>query len=334
MNELIEILEENALSVFTAEKGLDPYIRLIKAELKNFEPSLRNKTTRAEIASKAAKVGKMKIYLDGEGKKLNERLKAQPKIIDAERKRCKDVLQAFQDEVRKPLTDWEDNERVRIDLIKSRILRMENIPQVEVGSELLKAHLTKLEITVIDDSFSEFKGDAAIAKDRAIIDTRQLIDAATTIENEKAELERLRKEAADQQQKEREEKLVKDAEERVKAEAQSKIDAANKSEEAAKAESERLKQKAIDDAVVVEPVKEDPRVLIRSPADGLKEAIAFAGHPGTNSNALANAAASHKESIHGDIVLSLVKCGFDITTANHFMDKLIAGKIDNVTINY
>jgi len=63
-----------------------------------------------------------------------ERLKEQPKLVDAERKRMRDKLDALKDQVRKPLTDWENAEESRIDEIKTVIEMMKQIPDSGFGS--------------------------------------------------------------------------------------------------------------------------------------------------------------------------------------------------------
>lgn len=105
MNELIVIPKETALEVFTQTNGLDSYIRQIEDEVNSFVPDISTAKSRAAIASIAAKIAKSKTYLDGVGKDLVDKLKEQPKLVDAERKRMRDKLDALKDQVRKPLTD-------------------------------------------------------------------------------------------------------------------------------------------------------------------------------------------------------------------------------------
>ena len=103
--ELIEVPPaETALAVYSAPKGLDPYLTKIKEELDAFVPDVSNKKGRDAIASIAYKVAKGKTALDNIGKDLVAELKDVPKKIDAERKRMRDLLDQWKDEVRAPLT--------------------------------------------------------------------------------------------------------------------------------------------------------------------------------------------------------------------------------------
>lgn len=238
--ELITIPKETAITIFTTAKGLDPIIERIKCDALSLVADVSTKKGRDAIASNAAKISRSKTYLDGVGKELVDRLKEQPKLIDSERKRVRDILDALRDEVRKPLTDWEEAEESRISNIRQRIESMKLIPS-DGTSEQLKTHLFRLKSTEINDSFAELKSDAALAKMDAITRTEGLIEKATIAENEKAELERLRKEAEQKAQAEREERLIKEAEERARKQteesAQKAINEARAAEERAKAQA-------------------------------------------------------------------------------------------------
>ena len=105
--------KETALQVYSAPRGLDPYLQKIKAELDAFVPDVTTKKGRDAIASIAYKVAKGKTALDNIGKDLVAELKDVPKKIDAERKRMRDLLDLWKDEVRAPLTAWEEAEEAR-----------------------------------------------------------------------------------------------------------------------------------------------------------------------------------------------------------------------------
>lgn len=117
----VNIPKESALTVFTEPKGLDPYLAHVRAEIDAFVPDVSSKKGRDAIASIAHKVAKSKTYLDGVGKELVDRLKEQPKLVDAERKRMRELLDGWKDEVRRPLTEWEQAEEKRVADLQRRI---------------------------------------------------------------------------------------------------------------------------------------------------------------------------------------------------------------------
>ncbi|KAG0738774.1 hypothetical protein G6F24_017525 [Rhizopus arrhizus] len=118
MTEATEISEllpkETALEVYSKPSGLEPWLERIRAEVTGHVPDLKTKKGRAAIASLAFKVRKVKTALDGMGKQLVDDLKDVPKRIDAERKRMRDTLDTLADEVRRPLTEWEQAEEDRV----------------------------------------------------------------------------------------------------------------------------------------------------------------------------------------------------------------------------
>jgi len=123
-NDIATIPTETAMVVYTSPNGLDPYIAKIREEIDLFIPDVSTKKGRDAIASIAHKVAKSKVYLDNCGKELVAELKQKPALIDAERKRMRDTLDAWKDEVRRPLTDWENAEAERT---RSHLQRISNI---------------------------------------------------------------------------------------------------------------------------------------------------------------------------------------------------------------
>lgn len=103
--------KENAIQVYTTEKGLDPYLAEVRKEIDGFVPDITTKKGRDAVASIAHKVARSKTALDNLGKELVSELKKKPALIDAERRRMRDLLDQWKEEVRQPLTEWEQAEK-------------------------------------------------------------------------------------------------------------------------------------------------------------------------------------------------------------------------------
>lgn len=237
---LIEIPEDKVLEIFTTPKGLDPYLEQIAIQARSFVPDTSTKKGRDSIASVAYKVRQSKTAMDKAGKAEVDRLKAQPKLIDAERKRMREFMDSLAEEVRKPLDEFEAKEAERIDYHKRMIAHIEGVGNGVIGSEpqpfgLLFSALEKIKV---DESFEEFEAEAHRAKESAKAKLDQLFAEHQAREAEKAELERLRKEAAARAQKEREECIAREARERAQREAAEKA-AREKAEAEAKMKDER-----------------------------------------------------------------------------------------------
>lgn len=237
--------KETALQVYTAHQGLDPYLAKIKEELDAFVPDVSTKRGRDAIASIAYKVAKGKTALDNIGKELVADLKDVPKKIDAERKRMRDLLDQWKDEVRAPLTAWEEAEEARQAKHKAGIewfnLRAKEHHDLDLSE--LRTSLAEVDGKVVDQAWEEFEAEAHRAKAKAVEALIAAVAAREKYEAEQAELAKLRAEAAAREQKDREERIAREAAERAQREAEAKAqaerEAAIKREADAKAAAER-----------------------------------------------------------------------------------------------
>ena len=329
-NELIVIPKENALEVFTTSKGLDPIIEKIKAEVLSVIPDVSTKKGRDAIASNAAKVSRSKTYLDGIGKELVDKLKEQPKLIDAERKRVRDILDALRDEVRQPLTDYEEQEKQRIERIKERIEDIKFVPD-QTGSDVLKNQLTELKKIEIDETFEEFKADAALAKMDTIAALEVLIEKTVREENERAELERLRKEAEERSRIERESQLIKEAEERAKKQAE---EAAQKIINDAKLAEERAKAQAFEAQERERIAKEQEAARIEAAIKAEKMRAAEEQAAIKKAEEKRQADLKHRSSVINQAAKSLSELGYEYDLSEKIICLIADGKVSRVLIDF
>lgn len=214
--------KENALTVFSAAQGLDPYLAKIREEIDGFVPDITTKKGREAIASIAHKVARSKTTLDNIGKELVAELKDVPKKIDAERKRMRDLLDAWKDEVRKPLDEWQAAEDARIDKLQNGIdwFNLRATENADLDSTEMKASIAEVERIVVGEKWEEFEAEAHRAKAKAIESLNAALVKREAYEAEQAELAKLRADAEAQAQREREAQIAREAEERAKAEAE------------------------------------------------------------------------------------------------------------------
>jgi hypothetical protein len=213
--------KEQALEVFSAANGIDPFLKVIRDEVDAFIPDVSTKKGRDEIASIAYKISRSKSAIDDLGKNLVSDLKELPKKIDAERKRVRDLLDQWRDEVRKPLTDWESAEEERVQKHKLFIVNIEGYASQsqDRDSEGIARLIAELESTVVDQSFEEFQTQAISIKESTLAFLRNKFEEKRKHEEEQKELARLRAELQEKQRVEREELIAKEAAEKaVKAE--------------------------------------------------------------------------------------------------------------------
>lgn len=249
MSEVTELVElppaGTALQVYQQSSGLEPWLQRIRDQVMGIVPDVSTDKGRKEIASRAFKVRKSKTALDGLGKKLVDDLKDVPRKIDAERKRMRDTLDALADEVRRPLTEWEQAEEERISAHREAISWMKALVATTEGSTAddLRARVEKIEQVEINPGWEEFEAEAARTKDGTLSALREALAARGRHEAEQAELQALRIQAAAQAQKDREAQIARDAADKAKrdaeARAQAEHDAAAKREADAKAAAAR-----------------------------------------------------------------------------------------------
>jgi hypothetical protein len=239
---IIEIAPDLAPSIYV-ENGLDKFLEQIREGV-NEVPDLSTAKGRARIASLAAQVSRSKTAVEKPGRDYLKRLKEQPKVVEAELRRFVTECDQLRDEVRRPLTEWEDAEKARTEALQQRLVDLRALADVidAAGNYLpsadIQARIQEAKSVVLDDSWQERTAEAGVAKDSTIQQLEASLAVAQKREHEAAELERLRKEAEEKARLEREESIRREAAEQAKrdaeAKAQAEIDAAARREAEAK----------------------------------------------------------------------------------------------------
>lgn len=235
--------QETALAVYSTEKGLEPWLQQIRAEIDGFIPDISSRKGREAIASMAHKIARSKTALEAVGKKVSADLKLIPKKVDAERKRVWDTLEAWQEEVRRPLNEWQAAEDARVERHNAAIAHIKlNAEALEgITSEDLADRIAKVEAVALGEQWQEFEAEAARAKDDSLKVLRTALSARQQYEAEQAELARLRAEAEAREKADREAAIAREAAERERREAEERA-------AAERAEAARREQALIDQA--------------------------------------------------------------------------------------
>ncbi|UQN37284.1 hypothetical protein MTR80_06155 [Alcaligenes aquatilis] len=355
MTEVLELTElppaETALQIYQTPNGLDPYIERIRQEVTGHAPNLKTDKGRKEIASRAFKVRKIKTALDGLGKEQVDRLKEIPKLIDAERKRMRDELDALADEVRKPLTDWEEAEASRVALHRADLDGMAEQAR-EVGGlevETLRQRIAIVESAVIGESWEEFEAEAHRVKAKALEILNVALAERQKYEAEQAELADLRRKQAEQEQKDREAEIARQAADKARADAEAKAqaerDAAAKREADARAAAERAEQErteAIERQKQAEARAEAEKLAAEQRAKDAAEAARQAEiKRQADEKAAAEAAQrkreadiAHKASINNAALAAFIENGMPDECAKQAVILIAKGLIPAIRIQY
>ncbi|HBQ2655425.1 TPA: hypothetical protein ACF27G_001548 [Klebsiella pneumoniae] len=249
--DLVVIEKKNAMAVFTNNDQLDPLIEAIEKEARSLVPDVTTKKGRDAIASMAHKVARSKTYIDNAGKDLVAELKALPKQIDESRRVVRERLDALKDEVRRPLTEWEE-EQERIKAEEAMLaLHVEALVMNEEFDRQLAARIeSDHEMALLmNDAFDREQADKAAEAERQRIaheeEIKRLAAAAAAREVEQR-AQREREEAAHREavlkaQAEQAERDRIAAEQKAEADKQAAVEAERRK---AQEEADRIRREA------------------------------------------------------------------------------------------
>jgi hypothetical protein len=346
---IIEIAPDLAPSIYV-ENGLDKFLEQIREGV-NEVPDLSTAKGRARIASLAAQVSRSKTAVEKPGRDYLKRLKEQPKVVEAELRRFVTECDQLRDEVRRPLTEWEDAEKARTEALQQRLVDLRALADVidAAGNYLpsadIQARIQEAKSVVLDDSWQERAAEAGVAKDSTIQQLEASLAVAQKREHEAAELERLRKEAEEKARLEREETIRREAAEQAKrdaeAKAQAEIDAAARREAEARAATERAEREKMKPsseakaaAEKAEQEKNDAIAAERRRQEEAEAARLAEQKRIADEEARRAADKEHRRTINRQAIADLIESGLPQEMAEKALIAIASGKVSAVSIKY
>lgn len=281
------------------------------------------------------------------------------RAVDAEAKEIAARIEAMISVHQSKIEEIEKRETDRINAIKERLSALSTIHHGCTANDY-KYHINTMEMTVIDESWGEFIADAAKAKDASVAKHRELLAEREKADAEAAELERLRKEAAERAQKDRDDAIAKAAAEKAQADAALKaeqVEAKARQEIAdaeAKAKQEReaaerrelelklqaenaerrrveSEQKAVRDAEeAAKRAEEEKQRAIQAE----KDRAAQAAKAEAAEQAKREANKAHLKKINNAALEALVAGGLTAEQAKLAVTLIASGKVPSVSIRY
>ncbi|MBW5930422.1 hypothetical protein CFM96_17440 [Klebsiella michiganensis] len=332
---IIEIAPDLAPSIYV-ENGLDKFLEQIREGV-NEVPDLSTAKGRARIASLAAQVSRSKTAVEKPGRDYLKRLKEQPKVVEAELRRFVTECDQLRDEVRRPLTEWEDAEKARTEALQQRLFDLRALADVidTAGNYLpsadIQARIQEAKSVVLDESWQERTAEAGVAKDSTIQQLEASLAAAQKREHEAAELERLRKEAEEKARLEREEAIRREAAEKAtrdaEAKAKAEIDAAARREASEKARAEEAERLRIETEKRATREKEEAVAAERRRQEEEQKRIA-------DEEARRAADKEHRRTINRQAIADLIESGLPQEMAEKALIAIASGKVSAVQIKY
>lgn len=199
---------------------VETVLTAIEAQARGSITDISTAAGRDAVKSLAYKIARSKTILDDMGKEAVADIKAQSAKIDKERKTLRDRLDLLKDEVRKPVSDYEDAERERIEQHEAALVDIISAGRLAPGQP---ANLLREVIGTVNRyagrDWQEFGERAASAISDAMPALANALAAAEQRERDAAELEALRREKAEREARDFSEKVKREAQEREAREA-------------------------------------------------------------------------------------------------------------------
>lgn len=239
----LTVEKELALVVLTDGAQFDAFYAKVKAETDAHVPDVTTAKGREAIKSLAFKVTKTKTAIDNAGKLLTEEWRTQTQKVDASRKAIRDKLDALRDEVRRPLTEWEEAEEGRIAECKRQIAALTDAAVVSIddSAQTVADRLDEVRGRNLDPTLFGIEFDLAQQRrDHAVSVLMAALERLKREEADRAELERLRRES---EEREAAEAARREEEDRKREEAE-RARRAHAEQEAATARAEQERQQA------------------------------------------------------------------------------------------
>lgn len=249
---------ENA---FLDEAFINGLIEEVRVKASSVVGDLNKGTGRGVYISMADKVRRTKTLIENAGKELVAEMKAKPAKIDAGRKRYRDALDALAIEVRKPVTDWEEEQaQIKADREAEEERKWQEAEAKREAELLAQKKEADHEIALLlNEKFDRDLTDRLAEQERQRIENEERIRreaAAQAIKGEQArhqaELDAAaRREAEQRAATERAERLRVEAEQQAERDRVAAIETAKREQEAA-IQRERAAAQAKENARLAE----------------------------------------------------------------------------------
>lgn len=334
--DIIELVRGNPAAVFTDPNvSVADLVEKLRKQSADDAANIGTKAGRDAIISRAAAVTKLKTSIEEAGKGLNEEHNKVVKAVNAVRNKAKDALASLKDEIRKPVTDWEEQEASRIASHKALIEQIDTASNIDIDctSKALQERVDWLTgLNTSEAELQEYSEAATSLKERVLERLRTNLVALVEREEQQAELDRLREQAAAQAIKDAKEAAEREAAtQAAAAEAKAKADEEQRKLDIAEAEKRAAKKATADAEAKAEA---DRQELIQKQEDDERARLAEEARIKAEDDARA-ANLEHRRVINKAAVSGLMGA-VKITEKNAqaVIAAIATGDVPHVTINY
>lgn len=332
----------------------------LEDEVAGFKPNLKTTTGRQDIASMAYKISRTKTGLDAAAQKLTADQKAIIDAVNGERKSMKERLDEMRDDVRKPLTEWEEKEKTRISLVEISFEIIttnthDDVEMIDMTIDQVRAYASHLESIVpcdeetFLDQAEEFNELVAGKVEKLKTRIERMIER----EAEQNELAELRQMKADKEAQEAKDKAETDAQDAIEAEketarlALARAAKAEEDSEYAAQQANADKKAAIEQAekdrlTAIEEAEADRKALVKKAEEEKQAAVEDERQKVARAKALEEEAEAeraadieHRKKINVAALEAILKASeIDRDQGKMIIQAISKGQIPHVKISY
>ena len=351
----LQILEQNSnaiIEAFKTDGGAQSLFDRMAEQARSVVPDLSTDKGRKAIASMARKVASSKTAFDAHGKELKEQYTVITSKIDADRKLFRDQCDALRDEIRKPLTDWENADKERIARHEGAIKEITDLllpENILVDSDVIASNIRWLEKVPMGTMFEEFEDRIKLAKFETLEKLRIAFDDKLKLETEQAELEALRQAETLRQQQERDAQISREATEKAEREAEEKArierERVQKEKDEAEQREENLKREAeqalIREAQLKEQAEQqakqaeiDKQQAIEAERKRIEQQQFNQAEKERKEQEAREANKAHKKAVCDSILVELAKLNIDEAIGQNLIKAIYNNQIPNISIKF
>ncbi|MFV5502471.1 hypothetical protein [Acinetobacter sp. 226] len=330
--EIVAIEQPEIIEAFKVEGGTKALFGRVSENARSVVFDMSVKKDRESLKSFAYSLARIKTTVDNHGKELVSGIKQQAALIDADRKFWRDNMELLQDDIRKPLTDFEQAEKDRLAKHEEAIQFIKNhAPTTDAAALKLKGDIEFLENLSIGPQYEEYEEQAKLAKFETLEVLRKALVTREKYEAEQAELERLRQAEMLRQQQERDAQIAREAAEKATREAEEKarFEAERVQREKREAEQREARLKAEKEAAELRAMQaaENERKRIEAEQVAKAEAERKAAEA-------READVAHKKQICSEALKGLTDLGVSVDQGKAILNAINKGLVPHVSIKF
>lgn len=332
-NELVVLQDNQVVEAFKKEGGVKELYEEIEKQARSIVPDMTTPKGRDAIKSLAYKIAQSRTLVDKTGKALGADAKAVVDALNADRKFFCDKSEELQKEIRKPVTDWENKESLRILNHKTALSLIVNLsgslPLHTTSAEMYELNIKRIDVEIGDD-WDEFKDAAIKARDESLIALRGLLAERVRLDLAEAELIRLREEKAAEEKAASDKRIADAATAAAEAKAKKVIDDLQKQNDALL--EEKLAPKVVNVALSTVGIKVRPNSAAQV---AVVEPPAFdAGATPAPAAKVLTADQEHQKAVNNAILACFTSIGVSDEQGRNIVRAIARGLVPNVTITY